>query len=68
MENLQLWRTEMVVRRLPEAQAFIFSRNIDVTVDKVEKERGGRADDNIQNKTTIRDAIRAGANCVKRGT
>ena len=27
-----------------------------------------KIDNNIQNKTTIRDAIRAGANCVKRGT
>jgi len=25
-------------------------------------------DNNIQNKTKIRDAIRAGVNCVKRGT
>lgn len=27
-----------------------------------------KIDNNIKNKTTIRDAIRAGANCVKRGT
>lgn len=33
-----------------------------------DREEITRIDNNIKNKTTIRDAIRAGANCVKRGT
>ena len=33
-----------------------------------DREEITKIDNNIKNKTTIRDAIRAGANCVKRGT
>ncbi len=36
-----------------------------VAVDRAEIQK---IDNNIKNKQTIRDAIKAGANCVKRGT
>ncbi len=36
-----------------------------VAVDRAEIDK---IDNNIKNKQTIRDAIKAGANCVKRGT
>ena len=38
---------------------------LDIKMDNSEIDK---IDNNIKNKTTIRNAIKAGANCVKRGT